>query len=76
MTNDIVTRLRDWAVDLYPAPYGACMEQAAEEIERLRALSIELMASIAEMAEKGLLPKITVRMNEAGKALDEAVHGD
>ena len=37
MTGDIVTRLRDWANRLYPMKYGACMEQAADEIERLRA---------------------------------------
>lgn len=38
MTDDIVTRLREWSNELYPAPYGGCMEHAAEEIERLRAL--------------------------------------
>jgi hypothetical protein len=36
-SDDIVTRLRDWANRLYPMQYGACMEQAADEIERLRA---------------------------------------
>jgi len=35
-TDDIVTRLRDWANRLYSMQYGACMEQAADEIERLR----------------------------------------
>ena len=35
-SDDIVTRLRDWANRLYPMQYGACMEQAADEIERLR----------------------------------------
>ena len=35
-TDDIVTRLRDWANRLYPMQYGACMEQAADEIEDLR----------------------------------------
>ena len=38
MTDDIVTRLRDWANRLYPMKYGACMEQAAEEIEYLRTM--------------------------------------
>ena len=37
-SDDIVTRLRKWSIDLYPAPYGACMEQAAEEIQRLNKL--------------------------------------
>jgi hypothetical protein len=36
MTDDIVTRLRDWSASLYPAKHGACMEQAADEIEWLR----------------------------------------
>ncbi len=42
MIDDIVTRLRGWEVEPYPAPVGACirngavMEEAADEIERLR----------------------------------------
>lgn len=40
--DDIVTRLRGWEVEPYPIPVGACirngavMEEAANEIERLR----------------------------------------
>ena len=43
MGDDIVTRLRGWKVEPYPIPIGACiengavMEEAADEIERLRA---------------------------------------
>ena len=42
MGDDIVTRLRGWEVEPYPIPIGACirngacMEEAADEIERLR----------------------------------------
>lgn len=42
MSDDIVTRLRGWEVEPYPIPIGACirngavMEEAADEIERLR----------------------------------------
>ena len=36
MTDDIVTRLRTWSESLYPMEYGACMEHAADEIERLQ----------------------------------------
>ena len=43
MNDDIVTRLRGWEVEPYPIPVGACirngavMEEAADEIQRLRA---------------------------------------
>lgn len=63
MTDDIVTRLRGWSIDLYPAPYGACMEQAAEEIEYLqtelakwKALAIE-NDNIAQI-QAGIYPPI------------------
>ena len=42
MSDDIVNRLRGWEVEPYPVPVGACirngavMEEAADEIERLR----------------------------------------
>ena len=48
MTDDIVTRLRHWEVEPYPIPVGACirngavMEEAADEIERLRAEILKL----------------------------------
>lgn len=36
MTEDIVTRLRQYSVAHYPTRYGACMEEAADEIEMLK----------------------------------------
>ena len=36
MDNNILTRLRDWSMRLYPSKYGATMEEAADEIERLQ----------------------------------------
>ena len=32
MTDDIVTRLRNWSLLLYPIKFGAFLEQAADEI--------------------------------------------
>ena len=49
--DDIVTRLRGWEVEPYPIPVGACirngavMEEAADEIERLRKIISDLKGS-------------------------------
>ena len=51
-SDDIVTRLRDWANRLYPMQYGACMEQAADEIERLRNDLAEARHEYNKLSEK------------------------
>jgi hypothetical protein len=51
MNDDLVTRLRDWSMRLYPMKYGACMEEAADEIERLRKLIAHIQSQTWEMCD-------------------------
>jgi len=70
LADDIVTRLRE----KYQGQLPICAE-AADEIERLRRTGKELLDALTEMADKGMLPKITFRMRDAAKALEQAVRG-
>jgi len=57
MNADIVTRLRGWEVEPFPIPVGACirngavMEEAADEIERLRKLIAHIQSQTWEMCD-------------------------
>jgi hypothetical protein len=79
MTDDIVTRLRDWSVRLYPAEHGACMEQAADEVERLRQKEFMWKTTAVKLAGK-MLP-FSLLMSESEReeiqiVLQEAINDD
>ena len=67
MNDDIVTRLRT------DFEYYDHAQEAADEIERLRAEAKELLEALTEMAEKGMLPTITFRMRDAAEVLEKRV---
>lgn len=46
MTEDLAKRLRDYSISHYPTRYGACMEEAADEIERLQQLVEHLSSQL------------------------------
>ena len=81
MADDIVTRLRISAdlVDRFPKAIAKnifspiWLTEAADEIERLRTTGKELLDALTEMAEKGMLPKITFRMRDAAEVLEKQV---